>query len=112
MAKTLHNLSKLLLLTACFAMPTAMMANTKAETEEAFYSQVEVEVNKVEISISGSTLQVKNAEGQAVEIFNLIGEKVYTQSIDSSSKSINLSNLQRGYYIVRVGKFSRKVYLH
>lgn len=83
-----------------------------AETEEMQDSQIEMEQNQVTISVSGSSIRVKNADGQTLEIYSLTGEKVYTQVIDSASKSFELSQLQRGYYIVKVGKFTRKVYLH
>lgn len=83
-----------------------------AETEEMQDSQIEMEQNQFTISVSGSSIRVKNADGQTLEIYSLTGEKVYTQVIDSASKSFELSQLQRGYYIVKVGKFTRKVYLH
>ena len=91
---------------------SSMPATMLAETEEMQNSQIEMEQNQVTISVSGSSIRVKNADGQTLEIYSLTGEKVYTQVIDSASKSFELSQLQRGYYIVKVGKFTRKVYLH
>lgn len=109
MVKSLLHISKVLLLMACLSSVPAMMM---AETEEMQDSQIEMEQNQVTISVSGSSIRVKNADGQTLEIYSLTGEKVYTQVIDSASKSFELSQLQRGYYIVKVGKFTRKVYLH
>ena len=109
MVKSLLHISKVLLLMACLSSAPAMMM---AETEEMQDSQIEMEQNQVTISVSGSSIRVKNADGQTLEIYSLTGEKVYTQVIDSASKSFELSQLQRGYYIVKVGKFTRKVYLH
>ena len=90
----------------CLSMPLTMMA------EDVQQSPIEMEQNQIAIAVSGSNLRVKNAEGLVMEIFSLTGEKVYTQRIDSSSKSFDLGNLQRGYYIVKIGKFTRKIYLH
>ena len=109
MVKSLLHISKVLLLMACLSSVPAMMM---AETEDMQDSQIEMEQNQVTISVSGSSIRVKNADGQTLEIYSLTGEKVYTQVIDSASKSFELSQLQRGYYIVKVGKFTRKVYLH
>ena len=109
MVKSIHKISKAFLLVLCLStLPATMMA----EVEEAQNNQIEMEQNQVSISVSGSTIRVKNAEGQALEVYGITGEKVYTQTIDSASRSFELSHLQRGYYIVKIGKFTRKIYLH
>ena len=109
MIKSVLKISKVLLLMVCLSsVPTTMMA----EVEEVVNNQIEQELNQVSISVSGSTLRVKNAEGLTLEVYGITGEKVYTQNIDSSSKAFELSQLQRGYYIVKIGKFTRKIYLH
>ena len=43
-----------------------------------------------------------------MEIFNITGIKVTTLKIDSNDKTFNL-NLNRGCYIVKIGKISRKI---
>jgi hypothetical protein len=106
MVKSLHSTLKVLLMMACLAAPATMVA------QDVQQSQVEMEQNQVTIVVSGFSLRVKNAEGQTLEIFSLTGEKVYgLQHIDSPSKAVNLSQLRPGYYIVKIGKFTRKVYL-
>lgn len=80
-------------------------------SEESPELVAELEMTPVTISVDGSTLHIKNAEGTTLEVYNLTGEKVYTQNIDSPSKSVELNNLQHGVYIVKVGKVARKVYL-
>ena len=105
MVKSLHKTLIVLLTMACMACPTAIMAQDMQQ------SQVEMEQNQITISVVGNTLRVKNAEGLTLEIYNLTGGKEYTQHIESASKAINLSQLQPGYYIVKIGKFTRKVYL-
>lgn len=80
--------------------------------EESMRSQIETEQTTISVTLSGTNLRVKNAESLVVEIFSLTGEKVYTQKIDSQSKSIDMSSYQRGFYIVKIGsKYTRKIYL-
>lgn len=94
---------------ACLSsVPATMMA----ESEDMQDSQIEMEQNQITIAVSGSSIRVKNADGQTLEVYSITGEKVYSQVIDSASKTFELSQLQRGYYIVKIGKFTRKVYLH
>ena len=105
MVKTLHNTLKVLLIATC------LTATASATAQEAQSSQIEAEQQQIAVTVSDATLRVKNAEGLAIEIFSLTGEKVYTQRIDSSSKAIELTHLQRGFYIVKIGKYTRKIYL-
>ncbi len=105
MAKSLHNTLKVLLLMVSMSMPIVMMA------QDVQQSQIEMEQNQISISVSGSNLRIKNADGLVVEVFSLTGEKVYTSRIEGTSKSVDLGQLQRGYYIVKIGKFTRKIYL-
>lgn len=105
MTKPLHNMLQILLLAACLSAPMTMMA------QDVQQSQVEMEQNQISLTVNGSSLRVKNADGLVIEIFSLTGEKVHTQRIDSASKTIDLAHMQRGYYIVRIGKFTRKIYL-
>ncbi len=102
--KILHT-GKVLLLMVCLAMPVSLMA------QDIQQSQVEMEQNQISITVSSSCLRVKNADGQLLEIFSLTGEKVYSQRIEGQSRAFELGQLQRGYYIVKVGKFTRKIYL-
>ena len=105
MVKSLRNILKALLISCCLSVPAT------ASAQDVQHNQIETEQQQITITVSDANVRVKNAEGLAIEIFSLTGEKVYTQRIDSSSKSIDLSNLQRGFYIVKIGKYTRKIYL-
>lgn len=105
MTKPLHNMLQILLLMVCLSAPVTVMA------QDVQQSQVEMEQNQISIAVVGSSLRVKNAEGLTLEIFSLTGNKVFTQRIESTSKTVELTTLQRGFYIVRIGKFTRKIYL-
>jgi hypothetical protein len=60
--------------------------------------------------VSGKDLVIKNAtNGSTVEIFSALGAKVQTAVIENGK--IELNNLQRGMYIVRVGKQTQKILL-
>lgn len=73
---------------------------------------IENEMEQVQISVSnGSTIHVKFADGKVLEVYSITGEKVYTQRIDSPSKSYELSSLPKGFYLVKVGDVTRKVFL-
>lgn len=60
------------------------------------------------ITLNGTNLRVLNGAGLTMEIFNITGIKVTTLKIDSNDKTFNL-NLNRGCYIVKIGKISRKI---
>ena len=72
---------------------------------------IEQEVNAVTISVTESTVHIKNAEKQVLEIYNMAGVKVATFHIESNERAIDLSHLSKGCYILKVGKVARKVYL-
>lgn len=105
MMKLLLNTLKVLLIVCCLSVPTM------AAAQDVQQKQIEMEQQQVTVTVSDANLRVKNAEGLSVEIFSLTGEKIFSQRIESSSKSIDLSHLQRGFYIVKVGKYTRKIYL-
>lgn len=105
MAQNLSNIIKVLLIAICLIIPCGMVAQENS-------SLLEMEQNQIVVTVSRTHLQVKNAEGKVLEIFSLIGEKVYTQRIESESRTYELSQLHKGYYIVKIGKFTRKIYLH
>ena len=80
----------------------------KPQTEK---TQIEVEQQAVSIIVNESAIHIKNAEKQVLEIYNLAGVKVSSIKIDSADKVIELANLPKGCYILKVGKTVRKCYL-
>ena len=83
------------------AAPVSLMA-------EAERDDVETELSAVSLNVTGSKVHVTGAEGEVLEVYNLTGVKVATIRIDSNDKAFTL-NLQRGCYILKVGKVVRKV---
>ena len=99
----------LIMITAAFLF--AMPMEVKAQDIQQQRTTIEQEVAPITISVNESTIHIKNAEKMVIEIYNMTGVKVVTQRIDSSDKMIELDNLPKGCYIIKIGKVARKVYL-
>lgn len=70
----------------------------------------DTEASKFKAIVSGSDLVIKNvANGSTVEIFSALGNKVQTSVLENGK--IELNNLSRGMYVVRVGKSTQKFML-
>ena len=61
--------------------------------------------------INGQTVTISGAQGQTLEVISLTGRKLMTVRIDSPAQRIEL-NVPKGCYILKIGKFVRKVSLH
>lgn len=108
MTKTLLNTIKILIVSACLMASAAASAQDIQQHNPA----METDATLPAVVATSFNLRIKNAEGHILEVFSVTGQKVYTQRIDTQSKSIDLSGtLTRGYYIVKLGKFTRKIYL-
>lgn len=105
MGKAIHYIASIVL----FAV--IAFASTEVKAEDMQKPQIETEQNAIAVTISGSTLHVKNADHMILEVFSITGERVYVTRIEGQSKSIELDNLNKGCYIIRIGKFTRKVYI-
>ncbi|MBQ8969010.1 MAG: T9SS type A sorting domain-containing protein [Bacteroidaceae bacterium] len=81
--------------------PVSLMAQVERD-------EIETELSAVSLSANGAKVHVSGAEGQTLEVYNLTGVKVTTIRIDSNDKALTL-NLQRGCYILKVGKVVRKI---
>lgn len=103
------NIVRNIAIASLFALLALIPTEVKAETTSI--SAFDTEQNAINVTISESTIHVKNAEHKILEIFSLTGEKVYTTRIDSSSENIEADNLSKGCYIVRIGKYTRKIYI-
>jgi len=88
-----------------------LAAPAQMNAQDIQRTPIEQEQKEVSIAVNDATLYIKNAEHLMVEIYNMTGVKVVSYRIDSNSKSIELNQLPKGCYIVKVGKVARKVYL-
>ena len=69
---------------------------------------VETEIGGITIALNGSQLRIFNANGETLEIYNLAGVRVSMVRIDSDEKTMAL-NLKKGCYMLKIGKFVRKI---
>lgn len=67
-------------------------------------------VESLQAVVSGKDLLVKNAiDGSTVEIYSAVGSKVQSSVLENGR--INLNDLSKGMYVVRVGKLTQKIML-
>ena len=98
MSKSLQILFFSLLLAVA---PVSLMAQSDREEPES-------ELSAVNLSVTGAKVHITGADSETLEVYNLTGVKVATIRIDSNDKTFTL-NLQRGCYILKVGKVVRKI---
>ena len=67
-----------------------------------------IEIMENDFQNNQSTLHVVNANGQTLEIYNVLGVKVMNIKIEGNDKKYEL-NLPKGCYIVKIGKLARKI---
>ena len=85
-----------------------------AEPSEALAESPQSEITntgEITIVVKGSRVRVLQACGQTLRIYDVAGNEIETIRIDSNDKTFNLT-LQRGCYIVKVGKKAQKISVH
>ncbi len=96
----------LTLLAAClFMLP---MTTHAVSSESLEVEQIE-DKSDVQINVSKSTVHILNAEGQVMEVISLTGRHVMSVRIESPAQRIELTNIPKGCYIIKVGKVVRKI---
>lgn len=94
------------LFVACFFM---LPVTIQAVPSESFGIEQNDEKNEAQISVSKSTVHIINAEGQVMEVISLTGRHVMSVRIESPAQRIELTNIPKGCYIIKVGKVVRKI---
>ena len=89
-------------------MIPASMLRASEMADFAIEQTIEEDIN---IAINGQTVTISGAQGQTLEVISLTGRKLMTVRIDSPAQRIEL-NVPKGCYILKIGKFVRKVSLH
>lgn len=90
---------------ALFALGTANVANA-----EPLMELIEVDQQAPQINFVDNVLHITGGAGKKLEVYNVAGVRVTTINIDSQEKRVELS-LNKGCYIVKVGKTVRKISL-
>lgn len=90
---------------APFAMqssaPTAMVSNLPGQMEAPNFDEIA-------LTVRGNQLRVQHAEGLNLMVYNITGVKVSTHRVESDDFTLTL-NVERGIYIVKVGKVARRI---
>lgn len=102
MIKNLHTL--FLSATLAFSVPVISVAEPMIEIVDF----MDIETQGVVISVDQNVLHVSGAAGQTMYIYNVAGVCVSTIKVDGDEKRFDL-NLQKGCYIVKIGKVVRKI---
>ena len=70
-------------------------------------SQVEKTKNtNIEVRIINNSIEISNATGESVELFDISGRKVFSQS---NVENTTISKQQNGVYILKIGSFKKKI---
>ena len=100
------------LLVYAFSMAMLMIpASMLKASEMADYAIEQAIDEEITIAINGQSVTISGAQGQTLEVISLTGRKVMTVKIESPAQHIDL-NVPKGCYILKIGKFVRKVSLH
>ena len=65
-------------------------------------------LDEIAITVRGNQIRVQHAEGLTLMVYNITGVKVSTHRVESDDYSFTL-NVDRGIYIVKVGKVARRI---
>ena len=98
-------MKKYILSLSIFALTAAVVPTTAM----AAIDIVELSSAEPTIEFSGKTLHIENAQGEVLRIYDVTGIAVMTIKVTSPSQRIDLSNLPKSCYIVKVGKLVRKI---
>ena len=100
------------ILVYAFSMAMLMIPASMLRASEMADSAIEQTIEEdITISINGQTVTINGAQGQTLEVISLTGRKLMTVRIASPAQRIEL-NVPKGCYILKIGKFVRKVSLH
>lgn len=65
--------------------------------------------DSLNIKMVGNRLTVENLpKDDVIEIYNIMGSKVFNRRVKAGTNEYDIS-LPRGYYIIKIGKFTRKI---
>ncbi len=76
--------------------------------ETADNDNIENNMSAVTFVVSGNTVRISGTNGEDIEVFNLTGVKITTIKTDTTGKTFTV-NLQKGCYLLKIGKVVRKI---
>lgn len=67
------------------------------------------EPSEIKVKLVENRLTIENlVQDGVLEVYNIMGTRVYTRRVKAGT-STHVLSLPKGYYIVRIGKYSRKI---
>lgn len=65
--------------------------------------------DEIKMKLLENRLTLENVPADGVlEVYNIMGVKVFTRRVRAGINEVTL-NVPRGYYIIKIGKFTRKI---
>ena len=90
------------------------VAPSAVQAFDANVAEIEEAVGEAKITVNNNSdnqeVRVQDAESQRLEVYNVLGVRVASYRVDSNDKTFTLG-LQRGCYILKVGKVVRKTFI-
>ena len=86
-------------------LATVIWGGPDAENTWANLSTPTVNINQTKLypnPVNGDAVTIISNQELAVEVFDILGKKVKTQNITANNKTLNLSSLSQGIYIVKM----------
>ena len=100
------NILTSLMLVGALTFAPAFLSKASARVELS-----DIETQQPIIRQFGSSLVIAGAQGKTVYVYNLIGVQLLAIHVDSYEKRIDLGNLPRGIYPIRIGNYTKKIQL-
>lgn len=103
----------LLLLFLAASIPASAHISSIKESQSVISELSESEQSQPtpKVSAKGRTIRVQGATGLTLEIYDITGKLVHSQQLDSPDKTIT-PDVPKGIYLVRIGKYTRKLALN
>jgi len=101
-----HLLGLTLMAAMLFMIPASVQAS---QVETIGVEQDDDTRNDIQITVNKSVVRVTGAEGQVMEVISLTGRHVMSVRIESPAQKVELTNIPKGCYIIKVGKVVRKI---
>lgn len=101
-----HLLGLTLMAAMLFMIPASVQAS---QVETIGVEQDDDTRNDIQITVNKSVVRVTGAEGLVMEVISLTGRHVMSVRIESPAQKVELTNIPKGCYIIKVGKVVRKI---
>jgi hypothetical protein len=88
-----------------------LFSTAEVRAQDISRAPIESDQMPISITVTESTVHIKNADKKIVSVINMTGVEVMKFRCDSPSKTIELAHLPKGCYIIKIGNVARKVYL-